>query len=387
MDEFLDFVFEVLAAATELLLDRLILICSRVIIKHCHVYNAASLACEASFFQAEALQKSIFGYITASLETMLESGLLDDMDEDTLADLARYIDAAQLKKLQVPRSQSLSKRALEKYGDWLALQDIPALRVRQPWRWKPKSPAMSPVDPSTMGSIGQSLGKKGKRRPIIPSPIHSPDVNAATGPDDIFSMDDDPSSPPMMSSGRTTPRSGRPMTPLDLSAPPAAKGGPVWRSSAVQAQKVDMRSIMAEAASTRTPIKPLAAVRQVTPAGGSLTAAKLAPIGSSPNLTPSKGPALARSPPSSGGPSWRPVETRKTSFAALQGQQSAPLPGSSSPNARMGLISPSSATVRPGGIINAATPSRPQATPLGVQRKSSYVSVSLHVQKECKLTI
>ena len=80
-----------LAAATELLLDRMILICSRVIIRHCNVYNAASLACEASFFQAEALQNSIFDYITASLETMLESGFLDDMDEDTLADLTKYI--------------------------------------------------------------------------------------------------------------------------------------------------------------------------------------------------------------------------------------------------------------------------------------------------------
>lgn len=371
MDEFLDFVFEVLAAATELLLDRLILICSRVIIKHCHVYNAASLACEASFFQAEALKKSIFGYITASLETMLESGLLDDMDEDTLADLTRYIDKAQLKKLRVPRSQLLAKRALEEHKEWLAMQDIPAPRVRQPWRWKIKSPALSPVEPFVMSSLGQQVGKKGKRRPMIPSPINSPDVSAANGPDDIFTMDDDPSSPPNADSGRTTPRSARPMTPLDLSAPPVTKGGPVWRSSAVEAQKVDLRSIMAEAASVKTPVKAFTPTgRQITPSSILPSAPRPSLSAASPLTTPSKPPTLARSPPSSAAPAWRPVETRKTSFAALQGQQSTPLATSSSPSARSGTVGPS-VTPRQPVSANTSVPSRPQATPLGVQRKSS----------------
>lgn len=362
-----------LAAATELLLDRMILICSRVIIRHCNVYNAASLACEASFFQAEALQNSIFDYITASLETMLESGFLDDMDEDTLADLTKYIGDAQLKKLRIPRSQLLTKRAMEDNKEWLAVQDIPVPRVRQPWRWKPKSPALSPLDPFAMSSMSSQGGRKGKKRAtVIPSPIHSPELVAAPVPDDIFAMDDDPSSP-SVGSGRTTPRSGRPMTPLDLSAPAPGKGGPVWRSSAVEAQKVDLRSIMAEAASVRTPAKPPASA--VSGRTGALTtvmsSAARPALGASPSSTPSKGPLPARSPPSSTGPVWRPVETRKTSFAALQGQQTAPSGTSSSPTARNGLTSPQAAASRTPSSGKVVIPPKVQAPPLGGQRRSS----------------
>ncbi|WWD16076.1 hypothetical protein CI109_100501 [Kwoniella shandongensis] len=315
LDDFLDFVFEVLAAATELLLDRLVLVCSRVIIRHCNVFNAAALATEAAFYQATTLKLSIFDYIISCLETMLESGLLDEMEHDVLQDLCETIAQKQGAKLSVSRSQFLVKQAMEKHRDWLLLQDIPVPRVRQPFRWKPRSPALSPVE--TMTPVRE------KRRPRpLPSPTASPEIQpqpdrSSSAADGMFQMDDDFPTP---SSGAQTPRAARPMTPLDLSA--SAKPQ-TWRSKTVETEKVDLRSIMAEAAGSRTPARGPQIPGSV-PRGSSSTI----PMTTS---TPTKSPAIstARSPPStssaSGGPSWRPLEVRKTSLSSVQAQQTSTL--------------------------------------------------------------
>ncbi|KLT41743.1 RCC1/BLIP-II protein [Cutaneotrichosporon oleaginosum] len=120
LDEFLDFVFEVLAAATELLMDRLVLVCSRVIAKHCNPFNAAALAVEASFYRAAALRTSIFDYISACMETMLESGLLDDMDDDVLRELSKTVAVKQGDKAVVPRSNILVDELMVKHRECAA---------------------------------------------------------------------------------------------------------------------------------------------------------------------------------------------------------------------------------------------------------------------------
>lgn len=332
--------FEVLAAATELLLDRLVLVCSRVIIRHCNAYNAAALACEASFYQAITLKNSIFDYIVSCMETMLESGLLDEMHEDVLLDLCQHIGEKQLRKLGASRSGELVNTAMEKWKDWLAIQDIPVPRVRQPWRWKPRSPLVAPINPTS------SRARK------TPSPVFSPDFKPASGQDDIFAMDDEMATPP--STSAVTPRSSRPMTPLDLSA--GSGKGAVWRSRAVEAEKVDLRSVMAEAAATKTPQRSTAKPGQ-TPPGPR-------PGFASSSSTPVKSPALARSPPSSSSGPWRPLDRSKSSFSAVQTSQSSSRP---TPQRSMG----SQASPVPAAQANVITPVKLQPAPSGSQRKQS----------------
>ncbi|KAL1405470.1 hypothetical protein Q8F55_009102 [Vanrija albida] len=323
LDEFLDFVFEVMAAATELLMDRLILVCSRVIARHCNPYNAAALAVEASFYQATTLKLSIFDYIIASMETMLESGLLDDMDEDVMKDLCGVIAAKQRDKALVPRTGLLVDDLMAKHREWLAVQDIPTPRIRVPQRWKPKSPRISPADTTSMSQI--------HRRPPK-SPLGTPDLKPlqpSTAVDDIFIMDDEPvlsSSPALGPSpgarGAATPNT-RPITPLNLpSSSAGGSKGAVWKSRTVESEKVDLRSIMAEAAATKRPAVP------TTPASKLGSSPSL---GSSPRMTPA-GPPRASTPGSSGSP-WRPIDARRASLTGIQGQQAAS-PAASSALAR-----------------------------------------------------
>lgn len=207
-------------------MDRLILVCSRVIIRHCNAYNAAALACEAAFYQATTLKHSVFDYIVSCMETMLESGLLDDMHEDVLLELCQHISTKQVKKLGVARSSQLVNQAMERQKDWLAMQDIPVPRVRQAWKWKPKSPALSPVDTMPLTSVTIT------RRRDTPSPVASPELPPSTS-DDMFTMDD--LQTPQSTSGRYTPKAlSRPMTPLDLSS---GSKGAVWKSRAAESDK------------------------------------------------------------------------------------------------------------------------------------------------------
>lgn len=209
------------------------LVCSRVVIRHCNAYNAAALACEAAFYQAHTLKLSIFDFIVASMETMLESGLLDEMDEDVLVELCAVIAKKQEIRLGVSRDGSLLNELVGKWGDWLAIQDIPTPRVRQPWKPRiMKSPKLSPLE--TM-SMSQTKGKQ--RQAATPSPIVSPEMKAHhAGTDDIFAMDEEATSPPSTLSGQQTPRISRPMTPLDLqSGSTSSKYGQVpWKSKTVE---------------------------------------------------------------------------------------------------------------------------------------------------------
>ncbi|KIR59891.1 hypothetical protein I314_04326 [Cryptococcus bacillisporus CA1873] len=381
LDEFLDFVFEVMAAATELLLDRLVLVCSRAIIRHCNVFNAAALASEASFYQANTLKLSVFDYIISCLETMLESGLLDEMDQNVLQDLSNVIAEKQKKRSPVAREGVLVKELMARHRDWLLVQDIPAPIVRQSFKYRARS-ALSPADLTSGKPVASR--RKAPSSPAVNPSTEVPDKSSAA--DGIFQMDDDLPTPTISASEVRTPNKGsRSMTPLSLGATPfqpastsgsstPAKAPPIWKSKTVEISKADLRSIMAETAAAKTPSKPIS-MSGVAPTFGSVSATRggfplPAPVaGSSKSL-------LARSPSSagpspSGGP-WRATEVRKMSFTALQGQQATAGPGTGSAANTLNRSASSQASPAPqrSGSAKVITPVKLQA-PSTQPRKSS----------------
>ncbi|TYJ56674.1 hypothetical protein B9479_002604 [Cryptococcus floricola] len=376
LDGFLDFVFEVLATATELLLDRLVLVCSRVIIQHCNTLNAASLACEAAFYQATVLKHSIFAYITSCLETLLESGLLDEMDGQTLQELTNWIIHNQEAKTPVPRKGLLVKDALSKHREWLLQQDIPAPVFKRPGpvKWRLKAAALSPVDITSSNSTPK--GKETPKRKPSPSPLFSPEAGpeGVLSVDGIFQMDDDLPTPPSTAFDAQTSKGSRAMTPLNLGVPAASSKGAIWKSRTVETEKADLRSIMAETAATKpsakTPSMPL------TP-GPSAAKATFPSLGSG-ALTPGK-PMAIRGHPSSGGP-WRAQEARKTSFTALQGQQQAGaatgISPSASTNVSRGIGSQAVPVPQRSGSHHIITPVKLQTPPSGSQPRKAKLNAN-----------
>ncbi|KAJ7461488.1 hypothetical protein FB451DRAFT_1404722 [Mycena latifolia] len=229
VDEVLEFMFDVMAAASELLLDRLMLLCSAVILRWTDINNACYILTDASHFHAQQLVESVQGYMAANMETLLESRLLDDLTPALITQLSAYVARKQAEKSPKTRSSYLVDRAMALHGDWLALQDIP-----EPIIPSSRFPARRDAPPL---SPEPSASKRRRSRGSLPnSPVIAPQASTSTI-DDIFEMDDT--------------EGVMPPAPAALDSATSAYSVPVWK--APSAPRVDMKAVMAEAASRSAP--------------------------------------------------------------------------------------------------------------------------------------
>jgi hypothetical protein len=172
----------------ELLLDRLVSICSTILLKHTNIANACYILADATHYNSPSLVECLHGYIAANLETFLENHMLDDLPVDLIKRLAEFIRMKQLEELPVSRSGRIVELAMQKHSEWLAQQDIPQPIVH-PVRYglHKASPKLSPPSP----------GRKLHRQPSglgspLPSPLMRPQAPGRFPPsgDDIFVMDE-----------------------------------------------------------------------------------------------------------------------------------------------------------------------------------------------------
>lgn len=215
---------------TELLLDRLILICSTVILRHVTVMNVCSLLADASYLNASNLVRSLQNYMAKNMECLLENRLVEDMDFDLIAQLGKAVRKEQSQKLPVSRSALLVNRGLEKHAGWLALQDIPQPIPRSSKAiLAPRhSPRLSPTTPT--------VSKPSLTRPlkIVPeSPKAQSKVDKVTS-DDVFVMDDEGIPPLFIGSPERTITISS-----DLIQPSASRSAasPAWKAKSVPASK------------------------------------------------------------------------------------------------------------------------------------------------------
>ncbi|KAF5362287.1 hypothetical protein D9756_002106 [Leucocoprinus leucothites] len=231
VDDLVEFMFEVIAAANELLLDRLILLCSSLILTYSSFHNACSILSDATHFSCMPLIDRIQSYITANMELFLESHMLDDIPQDLVYQLARYAQQKQKEKAPFVRDGALVDEAMVRWCNWLEDQDVPVPFVRSGKPWKERTKVLPIPKFEKKVLVRGGGGEKGLRKP--------PSV------DDLFDMDYTENSGPTLTQ-QTQP----------------AEAGPVWK--AYVSPKVDMKAVMAEAAqdqirialaSTRTPSK------------------------------------------------------------------------------------------------------------------------------------
>ncbi|KAI5981005.1 hypothetical protein EDD15DRAFT_2380571 [Pisolithus albus] len=78
-DDIVEFMFRMLAAANELLLDPLVLACSQIILGLLNPYNTCYLLTDAIHYNAVDLVDGIENYMAVNLEMFLESRIVDDL--------------------------------------------------------------------------------------------------------------------------------------------------------------------------------------------------------------------------------------------------------------------------------------------------------------------
>ncbi|KAK0453137.1 hypothetical protein EV421DRAFT_1700890 [Armillaria borealis] len=219
IESVLEFMFDVMAAAAELHLDRLLLISSSIVLNFLNIQNACYILSEATHYSAKDLINAVQGYIAVNMESLLESRILDVLSPALIRQLSCFVRERQTDKSPVTRRNVLGKLAMERHAEWLSLQDFPSPIIRSNKQLTRRdSPRLSPssrVQPPSVRITWSALKPQGLSAPI--------------GADDIFTMDDvDPVS----------------IANLDQPNPPNPSAP--WKSTSVA--RVDMRAVMAEAA-------------------------------------------------------------------------------------------------------------------------------------------
>ncbi|KAG8704097.1 hypothetical protein FRC08_002453 [Ceratobasidium sp. 394] len=149
-DELIDFVFSVMSAANELMLEQLSEICSVVILRHVTLHNCTSILADASPLYSPKLKARIHEYVAVNMECLLEKRFLDDVAHDTMKELAAFVRAQQAIKLPHTRSGTWLTRLMGKHKAWSDLQDFPSVIVRTCPPGRPsKSPKLSPSGPTS----------------------------------------------------------------------------------------------------------------------------------------------------------------------------------------------------------------------------------------------
>ncbi|KAM0746914.1 RCC1/BLIP-II [Meredithblackwellia eburnea MCA 4105] len=202
-DDYVEFVTEIMAVANELLLDKLKLVCSAILRKFVTLHNVCAILVDAAFYEANDLVQACLHYLACSMETVLESRLLDDLPPDLVAAVAEFCRERQGARMPISRSGLLTQELLVKHGAWLSDLDV-AKPTGGARKWRPIIPRSPGPSPSLL-SPGPSpqLHPRGSPRlhPQSLSPNASPSLIPIRDPtEEPFAMDEDFSLEPASSS-------------------------------------------------------------------------------------------------------------------------------------------------------------------------------------------
>jgi inhibitor of Bruton tyrosine kinase len=129
LDEFCELVMEVLSVADELMLDRLSQICQFILARFVTIRNISYLLNEIGPFSVPNFKNAGLEYICLQMESMLENHLLDNLEENLLAELDLIVRENQLARCPIARSGRAEALLLELYPD--LAQDIEEERTRR----------------------------------------------------------------------------------------------------------------------------------------------------------------------------------------------------------------------------------------------------------------
>ena len=150
-------------------MDRLVLLCSSVILAHVNVNNACFVLSESTHYQVQPLVEKLQDYISVNMETFLESRLLDDIPYSLVKQLSKFVRQRQMEKAPFSRGSEFVEKAMWKHAEWLALQDIPETIVR--------SAAVTAT--TRCGAAGSMMRKEGSGSGGVSPPTLTPVVKKA----------------------------------------------------------------------------------------------------------------------------------------------------------------------------------------------------------------
>lgn len=229
----------VYSCQNELLLDRLVLLCSSVILANANIYNACYILSDATHYHAQQLIERLQEYITVNMEPFLESRILDEIPYSLVKQLAKFVRAKQTEKSPFSRSDAFVNELMEKHAEWLAEQDLPEPIIRANAMMIPSARAsagssslkkasfMEKISPPMLGRMKPSVSTSPSTQPAVGERITTPQHTLRHPPlgDDVFVMDE------MDTAHSFSADSALPSSSPSATAMPISVPTPAWRAS------------------------------------------------------------------------------------------------------------------------------------------------------------
>ena len=92
--------------------------------------NVCALYSEAVYYNLGELVARLETFMVVNMEALIDYRMLGVLPYDLLKRISNAVRTEQSNKSPITRSSFFVDRAMEKYGDWLRLQDIPQLGSR-----------------------------------------------------------------------------------------------------------------------------------------------------------------------------------------------------------------------------------------------------------------
>ena len=144
--------------------------------------NVCALYSEAVYYSLDELVARLEAFMVVNMEALINYRMLSVLPHDLLKRISNAVGIEQSNKAPITRSSFFVDRAMEKYGDWLLLQDIPQLGSRtQPAKdrsemARQKSTPDSPLPMPMSRSIPEDLFTMDGVSPPLVVPPGSPPI-------------------------------------------------------------------------------------------------------------------------------------------------------------------------------------------------------------------
>lgn len=192
-DEWIDYLTETLANSDEILLDKLKLVISSLLRARITPQTISAILTVADMYHAGPLKEASLLYCAQNLESLLEVGMLDELEHKMVRELSVFIKRKQDERLHRTAHLAEIFDLVDKHQDFYASLDIPPpslnLVSHKIGKRGPRSAAAQAIY-----QAAQSIGTKSPARTNIKdrsSALSSAVAPTRTAEADIFAMDED----------------------------------------------------------------------------------------------------------------------------------------------------------------------------------------------------
>ncbi|KAF2858685.1 hypothetical protein K470DRAFT_250860 [Piedraia hortae CBS 480.64] len=245
IDDFLDFVMDVMSVANELMLERLSQICQQVVGRYVHVRNVCELLNAISPSAIPRFKDAALHYLCYNLDAILYGHYLDQLDPDLLTELDRAVQKVQLGHLPFARSGEADRLLFERHPGLLERCELERRQNVDKWSSQQAGPSL--------GKVGSPRTPKNSRLDSLNQSV----LSLEERPKDGHSSANVPQFLPAEEPPKDTPKPKDGKAHASQSSPrPGSESGAPWGTTLFSMPATDIKALLAQNPAKKPPVAP-----------------------------------------------------------------------------------------------------------------------------------